>query len=73
MQNTLVKIEIPFSTEQFKLPKAVDNRLQELLNKQDEGLKLSNAEKSEAEGLVDLAEMLSLLRMRAKRAWRESQ
>lgn len=72
-QNAIIEIEIPLSTKQFKLPKAVDNRLQNLLDKQDKGEKLSTAERNEAEGLVDLAEMLSLLRMRAERVWRESQ
>lgn len=72
MPNTLVKIEMPFSVEQFKLPKGVDKRLQELLDRQDRGEKLTSAEKKEAEGLVDLAEMLSLLRLRSERVWRES-
>jgi hypothetical protein len=40
--------------------------LQELLDKQD-GDALTTAEKREAEGLVDLADLLSLLRMRAER------
>lgn len=73
MAQALIKIEVPLSTNQFKLPKAVNNRLQELLDRQDQGKKLSVAEKEEAEGLVDLSEMLSLLRMRAERVWRESQ
>jgi hypothetical protein len=73
MQHSLIEIEMPLSTRQFKLPKAVNNRLQELLDRQDKGEKLSTAERKEAEGLVDLAEMLSLLRMRAERVWRESQ
>ena len=71
-QGALIKIEIPFSVEQFKLPKGVNNRLQELLDRQDRGEKLTPAEKKEAEGLVDLAEMLSLLRLRSERALRES-
>lgn len=73
MAQALIKIEVPLSTEQFKLPKAVNNRLQQLLDRQDQGKKLSVAEREEAEGLVDLSEMLSLLRMRAERVWRESQ
>jgi hypothetical protein len=71
ISNTLVKIEMPFSAGQFKLPKAVNKRLQELLDRQDSGKKLSSTEKKEAEGLVELAEMLSLLRLRAERVWRE--
>jgi hypothetical protein len=71
ISNTLVKIEMPLSVGQFKLPKAVNKRLQELLDRQDSGKKLSSTEKKEAEGLVELAEMLSLLRLRAERVWRE--
>lgn len=67
VQRSLVKIEMPFSVEQFKLPKGVNNRLQELLDRQDKGEKLTSAEKKEAQGLVDLAEMHSLLGLRAER------
>ncbi len=72
VQRALVKIEMPFSVEQFKLPKGVNKRLQNLLDRQDKGEKLTTAEKKEAEGLVDLAEMLSLLRLRSERVSRES-
>ena len=71
-QRALIKIEMPFSVEQFKLPKGVNKRLQDLLDRQDRGEKLTIAERKEAEGLVDLAEMLSLLRLRSERVWRES-
>ena len=71
-QKALIKIELPFSVEQFKLPKGVDNRLHDLLDRQDKGEKLTTAERKEAEGLVDLAEMLSLLRLRSERVLRES-
>ncbi|MDZ7289537.1 MAG: hypothetical protein ONB44_21365 [candidate division KSB1 bacterium] len=59
---------MPSDLEQFKLPKAVDERLQFLLDKQDRGEDLTPAERREAEGLVNLAELLSLLRLRAQRA-----
>lgn len=72
IQRALLKIEMPFSVGQFKLPKGVNNRLQELLDRQDRGEKLTKAEKTEAEGLVDLAEMLSFLRLRSERIWRNS-
>jgi hypothetical protein len=73
MAQALIKIEVPLSTNQFKLPKAVNKRLQELLDRQDQGEKLSVPEREEAKGLVDLAEMLSFVRLRAERAWREAQ
>ena len=71
-QHALVEIELPPSVEQFKLPKGVNKRLQELLDRQDKGEKLTSAEKDEAKGLVDLSEMLTLLRLRSERVWRES-
>ena len=45
----------------------MQHRLQELLDKQDADPALSPDEKREAEGLVDLADLLSLLRLRSER------
>lgn len=58
-------VEIPIELTQFQLPQAVQARLQFLLDRQDEGHMLSQAERNEAEGLVELAEFLSLLRLRS--------
>ena len=44
-------IEIPIELTQFKLPIAVDERLQFLLDRQDEGMELTLIERQEAEGL----------------------
>ncbi|HQU90842.1 MAG TPA: hypothetical protein PLK77_01020 [Pyrinomonadaceae bacterium] len=66
-QNARIKIEMPFSAEKIRLPKAVDARLQTLLDRQDRGERLSVGERKEAEGLVELAEMLSLMRLRSER------
>lgn len=63
----LIDLEMPTDLEQFKLPKAVNERLQSLLDEQDRGEELSPAERMEAEGLVNLAELLSLLRLRTQR------
>ena len=63
----LVELEFPDDLKQFRLPKAVNRRLQDLLDKQSREGKLSRAERQEAEGLVNLAEMLTLLRLRAER------
>ncbi|BAZ31820.1 hypothetical protein NIES4074_42930 [Cylindrospermum sp. NIES-4074] len=57
-------IEIPVNLAYFQLPEAVQARLQFLLDRQDAGEVLTLAERQEAEGLVDLAEFLSLLRSR---------
>jgi len=45
----------------------VNKRLQQLLDRQDVGETLTQAEQEEAEGWVDLAEFLSLMRLRAQR------
>jgi hypothetical protein len=60
-------VEIPLEFARFELPDALQNRLQALLNQQDDGLPLTEAERQEAEGLVELTEFLSLLRLRAER------
>lgn len=43
------------------------SRLQSLLDQQDRGQALTDAERTEAEELVELAELFSLLRMRSER------
>ena len=72
LQRFLVEIEMPADLDKFKLPKGVNERLQDLLDRQDRGEELTSPERLEAEGLVNLAEFLSLLRLRAQRAWREN-
>jgi hypothetical protein len=60
-------IDIPAELARFELPAGVQSRLQALLDKQDDGTPLTPAERQEAEGLVELAEFLSLLHLRARR------
>ncbi len=72
-QQFLIPVEMPTDLVKFKLPKGVDQRLQKLLTRQDQGEQLTQAERLEAEGLVNLSEFLSLLRLRAERTMRESQ
>ncbi len=60
-------IEIPIELTKFQLPDAVQARLQFLLDCQDAGNILSHAERQEAQGLIDLAEFLSLLFLRSQR------
>ena len=62
-----IELEVPDDLAEFHLPEGVQKRLQELLDRQDQGHDLTQAERNEAEGLVDLADLLSLLRMRAER------
>ena len=59
-------IEIPLELTHFQLPEAVHDRLQFLLDRQDSGEILTRGERNEAEGLVELAEYLSLLHLRAR-------
>jgi hypothetical protein len=72
MVQNRVKIEMPIPAQQIRLPKAVEDRLQMLLDRQDRGDKLSAKERKEADGLVELAEMLSLMRLRSERIERTS-
>ena len=60
-----LKIAVPQELARLHLPEGVDRRLQALLDKQDSGTPLTPDEQAEAEGLVELAELLTLLRLRA--------
>jgi hypothetical protein len=61
------EIEVPADLAKLHLPEGLDRRLQALLDKQDGGVTLTNDEQAEAEGLVDLADLLTLLRLRTSR------
>jgi hypothetical protein len=61
-------IEIPTELAHFRLSPAVQARLQYLLDRQDDGRQLTSEEREEAEGLVELAEFLSRLHLRAQHA-----
>jgi hypothetical protein len=63
-----IEVQVPASLSQLTLPEGVDRRLHLLLDKQDRGEALSDDERAEAEGLVDLAELLTLLRLRTERS-----
>jgi hypothetical protein len=62
-----MQLTIDVELVQFELPPAVQKRLQALLDRQDQGDELTEAERQEAEGLVELAEFLSLFKLRAQR------
>lgn len=62
-----IDIDLPGELGKLRLPSAVTARLQALLDRQDSGQPLTAAEREEAEGLVNLAEFLTLLRLRAER------
>jgi hypothetical protein len=54
-----IEIEIPDDLARCRLPDGVQQRLHTLLDKQDDGQPLTDPERHEAEGLVDLADGLS--------------
>ena len=66
-QTVAIEVKMPNDLAEFRLPPGVNARLQQLLDKQDSGRRLRAAERLEAEGLVNLAEFLTLLRLRAER------
>ena len=63
----VVEIEMPAGWEDFRLPDGLNLRLHDLLDRQDSGQILTQPERDEAQGLVDLSEWLSLLRLQSKR------
>lgn len=65
-------IQIPQNLMHYELPPVVHKRLHDLLDQQDQGITLTVEERNEADGLVELAEFLSLLRLRSERAVLES-
>lgn len=62
-----IDIDIPAELTHVRVPESVAARLQTLLDRQDTSQLLSASERDEAEGLVNLAEFLTLLRLRAER------
>jgi hypothetical protein len=62
-----LEVDLPADLARFRLPGAVGARLKALLDRQDSGQPLTAQEREEAEGLVNLAEFLTLLRLRAER------
>jgi len=60
-----IDLEMPTDLARLRLPEGLDRRLQALLDKQDQGHALTPDERAEADGLVELAELLTLLRLRA--------
>ena len=65
-----IDLPVPAGLLGFKLPAGVQRRLQSLLDKQDSGNPLSAVERREAEGLVEMAEFLSLLKLRTRNSKR---
>ena len=67
-ESRLVEVRVPDELGRCRMPEGVQARLQALLDQQDAGTPLTDAERSEAEGLVTIADFLSILRLRTERA-----
>lgn len=65
-QPVYLDLELPGDLARFKLPSGVNERLTALLDKQDSGQELTEQEHREAEGLVDLADTLTYLGLKAR-------
>lgn len=72
MSQVVLKLDLPGDWRRFRLPAALDGRLRELLDRQDDDGKLTRAERREAQALTELADMLSLMKLRAERVSRNS-
>ena len=67
-QSVLVQMELPNDWQKFRMPRALQDRLQELLDRQDREGRLSRRERREAAALTELVDMLSLMKLRSKLA-----
>lgn len=67
-QSVLVELDLPKDWQRFRMPPALEERLQELLDRQDREGKLPPEEYRQAQALTELVDMLSLMKLRAERA-----
>ena len=67
-QSVMVQLDLPKDWRTFRMPRGLQARLQELLDRRDEVGKLTRRERQEANALVELAEMLTLMKLRVRLA-----
>ena len=72
MNQVLIQLDLPRDWKDFKLPPALNSRLQSLLDEQDLTGRLSRSERQEAKAITELVDMLSLLKLRARKAERRN-
>ena len=72
MATVAVELEFLEDWQALRLPEALEERLQDLLDRQDEQGSLSSQERREAEALVQLVDMLALMRPRAEAVQKRS-
>ena len=65
MTSVAVELELPEDWQALRRPEALQERLENLLDLQDMQGSLCSPERREAEALVQLIDMLALLRLRA--------
>ena len=67
MSNTVqLTLPMPGDLAQLSFPKALDDRLHHLLDEQARRGELSGAERDEAEGLAQMASLLTMLKLGAQ-------
>lgn len=67
-----IQLDLPKDWRTFRMPRGLQSRLQELLDRRDEVGKLTRRERQEANALVELAEMLTLLKLRVRLAAKQA-
>jgi hypothetical protein len=72
MRSVLVELNLPSDWQSFRMPPALHQRLQDLLDRQDREGRLPARERREAAALTELVDMLMLLKLRAETASRRS-
>ena len=63
-QTVMIQVDLPKHWRTFRMPRGLQSRLQELLDRQDQTGKLTRRERQEANALVELSEMFSLMKLR---------
>jgi hypothetical protein len=72
MSTITVELDLPEDWQRFRLPPALHDRLQQLLDRQDQHGSLEPRDRREAEALAELVDMLALMKLRAEAAQKRS-
>jgi hypothetical protein len=65
-RSVIVELKLPGDLGRLQMPGALHARLQDLLDRQDREGKLSARERREAIALTELADLLTLMKLRAR-------
>ncbi|MFM9964115.1 MAG: hypothetical protein ACKV2Q_23170 [Planctomycetaceae bacterium] len=71
-QTVMIQLDFPKDWRTFRMPRGLQSRLQELLDRQDQTGKLTRRERQEANALAELAEMFSLMKLRVRLAAKQT-